>query len=151
METIIALAGAEQYMLQLANKTEFDFYGFSYLDPEARKLRWIWTYGSISNKTMHIHHRAVNGISGAALRAGRMIVLDPSHAKTAHLHSEEPVMLSEGLHTAVATPVGARGDEIGVLLVGRRHPIDFNDEELRAIQCCAIQMSGAVKTIACQS
>jgi|GEM_PF-3169941 len=148
--TAIAFTEAERYLLQLADKTEFDFYGLSHLDPEARRLRWIWTYGSISNKTKHIHHRIGSGITGAAIRAGRMIVLDPSHAKTEHLRSEEPVMLSESLQAAAAVVIGARNDEHGVLLVGRRKPSDFTDDELRALQCSAVQMSGAIHTIICQ-
>jgi len=147
----IAFVEAERYLLQLADNTEFDFYGLAQLDRHTRRLRWIWSYGSTSGRTMHIYHRASGGLTGAALRARRLIVLDAANTKTEHLRSEEPIMLSEALHTAAAAWIGTRYDEEGVLLVGRRNATPFSEEELRSIQSCAVKLSGAIQTIICQA
>jgi nitrogen regulatory protein A len=115
---------------QLLRVTGSDFAGIGLIDETARRLRWRFVVGSISQRTLNVAQKPSVGLSGAAMRSGR-----PAKTEDAQMDAEsfwigEPLMLSEQLRSAAAIPMGTDAGPGGVMLLGRRSVRGYDSEEL---------------------
>ncbi len=122
-----------QELEALAIETDCDFAAWAVTEAQGRKTRWRHSYGERSSRLARMELKTGVGIGGMAIRLG--VPYLASALENAHMLAECPVMLAERLSAGIAFPLPgrARGQGVGVLLLGRREPIPFVGNDIRTI------------------
>lgn len=128
MKTIEAsiAAGIERARLE----TGSDFAALGLIDSSKRKLRWSYAAGSISKRTLLVEQNLAAGLSGSAIRSGRLSSTKEAMTDTIRFKLGEPVLLAEQLLVAASVPLMKQSGIFGVLLIGRRSSESYQTNEL---------------------
>lgn len=133
----------------LTNASGFDFYGICELTADARKLRWVWTHGSSSNRTLNMVQKKGTGLAGAAIRSGRLIVCDvlkgqqKLRTETGDFYDDDPVILAERLRSTAAVTIIRDQRVSGVLLAGYRTERSWDAADKEAVRRLAACIAGS--------
>lgn len=127
-------AEISRLMMEVVDRNDFDFYGIGEFEADKRRLRWVWTKGSVSSRTLLMAQKRGTGLAGVAIRSGRLVLCDESvmHAEWESILYDDPVMLAERLRAASAISIDSEGvSGCGVLLVGfrRRHRFSATEQD----------------------
>jgi nitrogen regulatory protein A len=110
--------------------TGSDFAALGLIDTSKRKLRWSMATGSISERTLLVEQNLAAGLSGSAIRSGRLASTREAIADADRFKLGEPVLLAEQLQIAASIPLMMPKGINGVLLIGRRSKQSYNVNEL---------------------
>jgi nitrogen regulatory protein A len=113
-------------------ETGSDFAALGLIDSSKRKLRWSYAAGSISERTLLVEQNLAAGLSGSAIRSGRLASTKEAMTDTVRFKLGEPVLLAEQLQIAASMPLMKKNGIFGVLLVGRRSSQSYQTSELES-------------------
>lgn len=116
-------------------ETGSDFAGIAKLDKEGR-LRWAGLSGSTSTRTAQLTIKGARGegFIATTIRSGRPSTYDAKAAGSATGALREPLVLAESLLAALALPfMDETGQLIGLLIVGRRGAVPYNETEIAGV------------------
>ena len=111
-----------------------DFVGVAIQNQKGPDVRWHYAVGNGNDKYKRITVRYGKGIAGRVISTGRPIEVANFPNKILGKALEYPIMLAEKLVSAYAVPVFFEGMPKGVLLVGRRVSMPFQDHEQMSVQ-----------------
>ncbi|WP_168120647.1 GAF domain-containing protein [Paenibacillus sp. HB172176] len=135
-------------LLHLLEETSSDFAGLGQIDAAARRIRWRFAAGSISEARMlSITQKTTRGLSGVAIRTGRPAATEIDNHSKESLRLDEPLMFSEQLRSAAVVPVEGAAGLIGVILLGRRIERDYIPRELQLALLAATRLAGAIPEV----
>ncbi|MDF2725137.1 MAG: hypothetical protein K0Q59_4812 [Paenibacillus sp.] len=144
MPTIVAEM-TEQLEL-LRKRTLSDFAAVASRQGDGRCIRWICGSGCGNERYLHIRETIGHGIAGIVLRHGRPVVVRGSEPDAERTRRSYPILLAEHLQAAAAVPVA--GDSLGmVLLIGRREPRDYSEDEMLLLEQAAAPCSDVCKCL----
>ncbi|OBZ09376.1 GAF domain-containing protein [Bacillus sp. FJAT-26390] len=110
--------------------TGSDFAALGLIDTAKRKLRWSMATGSISERTLLVEQKLALGLSGSAIRSGRLASTREAMTDAERFKLGEPILLAEQLQVAASLPLIMPKGIFGVLLIGRRSTRTYNTNEL---------------------
>lgn len=111
-----------------------DFVGVAIQNHTGPDVRWHYAIGNGNDKYKRITVRYGKGIAGRVISTGRPIEVANFPNGILGKALEYPIMLAERLVSAYAVPIFFQGMPKGVLLVGRRAHIPFQDHERISVQ-----------------
>jgi nitrogen regulatory protein A len=133
----------ETSLSELRRLTATDFAALAWTSSDEQTIRWRFVSGNRNERVKRIVLFPGKGITGKVLRSGRPMVLQSFVPQRGDDPREYPILLAEGLRSAVAVPVTVEERIMGVLLVGCRESRVFQDEMLELVMDVAEQL-GAV-------
>lgn len=127
----------------LLRLTDSDLAAYGAVNPGNRKLQWLHIEGGISRRTELIRQRLTLGLTGAAIRSGRLHKVEQGSSAGERFKLGEAILLTEKLWTAAAIPVNCERnvDSSHILLIGRRRDISYQELQLKEAETIAKQMS----------
>ncbi|RJE88929.1 GAF domain-containing protein [Paenibacillus sp. 1011MAR3C5] len=127
----------------LLSRTDSDIAALGEADGETRKLKWLLVEGGASARTERIRQKLSDGLTGSALRSGRMIKLDSGLTDREFFKLGEAIVLTEGLRAAAALPLHPSKHHALVAFIGRRRDESYSaaamtqaDEVGRLLTAC---------------
>lgn len=111
-----------------------DFVGVAIQNQRGPDVRWHYAVGNGNDKYKRITVRYGKGIAGRVISTGRPIEVVNFPNNILGKALEYPIMLAEKLVSAYAVPVFFEGMPKGVLLVGRRVSMPFQDHEQMSVR-----------------
>ncbi|GIM47898.1 histidine kinase [Collibacillus ludicampi] len=127
----------------LRRLTDTDFAALAWTSSNEQTIRWRFVSGNRNERYKKIVMFPGKGIGGKVFRSGRPMVIQSFSPKSGDDPREYPILLAEGLHSAIAVPVTIDDQIMGVLLVGCRMNRVFPHETLELVLDVAEQL-GAV-------
>ncbi len=118
---------------QVRQRSGSDFAALGLLDSSKRKLSWNYSAGSVSDRTLLVVQKSNVGLSGMAIRTGRLFKSAAVSNVSERYKLGEPLMLTEQLQIAVSVPLSAAEQILSVLLLGRRSIVSFSNEDLEQV------------------
>jgi len=118
-----------------------DFAALALPIDDGSRYRWEYASGNTNRRYQQMIVKRGRGLSGMALLLGRSLIKENRSNESSKLRIECSLMLAEGLQTAAAIPIPARMGDVGVLMVGVRHPHSYTSINLSYLQECAIELS----------
>ncbi|WP_281883601.1 GAF domain-containing protein [Paenibacillus sp. YYML68] len=108
---------AELHMLRM--EQTFDFAGVARIDRQLSGGHWVSVTGNRTDKYKHMVLKQGRGVAGTALMTGRLMT-HQAYVQTGMTIADCPMMLAEGLLSAVAIPIRSSSGVLGVLFIGSR-------------------------------
>ncbi|WP_166242682.1 GAF domain-containing protein [Paenibacillus turpanensis] len=125
-DVIVLLSG-------LKTATNSDFAGIAWRKDEEGDIVWKYVLGNRNDRYKRMVKRHGQGVVGLTMRHGRpMVVTDPGTSEAELKNS--PILLAEGLLSAVTAPIMREGRVVGVLLLGRRTALQYEQEQTLLIE-----------------
>lgn len=127
----------------LLTSTDSDVAALGEADSVTRKLKWLLIEGGASARTELIRQKMSDGLTGSALRSGRMIKLDSGLTDKEFFKLGEAIVLTERLRAAAALPLYPSKHHALVAIIGRRRDESYStaamsraDEVGRLLTAC---------------
>ncbi|REK74597.1 GAF domain-containing protein [Paenibacillus paeoniae] len=133
---------ASELLQLLLMDTDSDLAAIGEGDLASRKLRWIYVAGGTSVRTELIRQRMSLGLSGSALRSGRIIKLEGGLSDNDFFKLGEAIVLTEGLRAAAALPLQPPKERALVIFIGRRRDESYSDAALMRADEIGMLLSG---------
>lgn len=110
-----------------------DFVALAIQDEAGPDVRWYYAAGNLNDKYERISVRFGKGIAGKVISTGSSLTLDHFPQNIYGKVTDYPIMLAEKLVSCYAVPLVFNSMPKGVLLVGKRVPYVFEEEEQQQV------------------
>nr|WP_263323219.1 GAF domain-containing protein [Neobacillus sp. Marseille-Q6967] len=129
----MAEIGKNQAVLEVCNKLMqsigCDFVALAIQDEAGPDVRWHYAAGNLNDKYERISVRFGKGIAGKVISTGSSFMLEHFPQNIYGKVTDYPIMLAEKLVACYAVPLVFNSTPKGVLLVGKRVPYVFEEEQ----------------------
>gem|GEM_PF-720722 len=112
-------------------------------DESARIIKTVMARGSVSNELLHLQTEPGHDVAGVVFSTGTPAKIDDLVDSDGELAA---VAVRQGLHSALAVPLMARGRALGVLSVFAASPALFTEEDMGLLHTFASQAALAIDT-----
>lgn len=144
---IAARAEHRALLGEIMKQTSSDFAAVASLEADHR-IRWVMGVGNDNDKFLFMEKRAGRGIAGWVVRHGIPLLVGCQGPDAENHRQQYPIMLAEHLLAAAAVPVCGEGGAVtGVIMVGRRTPSDFEQQDIRLLEREARQFDVDFKSV----
>lgn len=140
MEEISKLEIVAKACNQLLQEAPCEFAGLAIQNDHGPDVRWHYAAGNRNEKYKRITVRYGKGIAGRVISTGRPMMVEDFPNNIIGKILEYPIMLAENLVSAYAVPISINRVQKGVLLIGRRIPYHFSEDEKEIVNQTAAEL-----------
>ena len=124
----------EERLACVRRVTESDVVALAYVKRQGGSTQWFLASGNKSDRYKRIVLRAGKGLAGKVITSGRPYRIDSYSPKRGADPAEYPIMLAEGLTSALVVPIAGEDSILGVLLIGHRTPRTFSPDLVAQVE-----------------
>ncbi|CAG7641779.1 hypothetical protein PAESOLCIP111_04268 [Paenibacillus solanacearum] len=114
--------------------TSSHFAALSLAVPDEQRLRWLYAYGNRNERYKRMGVKPGAGPDGMALRTGKPALWDEQTGLNGKAAGECPLLTAEKLQAAAAIPLIDGHEIAGLLLIARRTPEAYTNQDLIRLQ-----------------
>ncbi len=120
-----------------------DVAGLSLVDEATGDIAWRLLAGA-SDRFRQIHLGPGEGLAGHVVRTGRPLAIPDWEHPPADAPATAPILVLEGLRSALAVPLQSGGRTLGVLMVANHAPTTFDGDQVALLSSLADQAAVAL-------
>ena len=111
-----------------------EFVALAFQNEVGPDVRWHYATGNLNDKYKRITVRFGKGIAGKIISSGSPMMVSDFPNDIYGKVTDHPIMLAEKLISCYAVPLFFNSSPKGVLLVGKRAPYTFNENEQQKVK-----------------